>query len=312
MTYLQISATMVMANPKTNKELIVIAGPTAIGKTALSIEIAEMLKTEIISADSRQIYKELNIGTAVPSSDELKRIKHHFIQNISIYDYYNASKYEDDVNHLLEKLFRKYDKVILCGGSGMYIDAVCKGIDQLPEIDPALRSKIQLQYEHEGLESLLEELIKRDPASFNKIDLDNPKRVQKALEISIATGKPYSSFLTSPEKKRPYRIKKIALDMKREELYERINARVINMMERGLAEEAKLFYPYRKNNALNTVGYKEMFLHFDGQLSLDEAITKIQSNTRNYARKQLTWFRKDKNISWFHPEETDKIHTFLR
>jgi tRNA dimethylallyltransferase len=290
-----------------NKELIVIAGPTAVGKTKLSIAIARQLKTEIISADSRQIFKELTIGTAVPSSEELAEVKHHFIQTISIHEYYNASKYEDAVNLLLEELFLKYDRIILCGGSGLYIDAVCKGIDYLPEIDPHIRNKIQQQYEREGIESLLEDLLKLDPASFNKIDLDNPKRIQKALEISIITGKPYSSFLTSPEKKRNFSIRKIALDMNRENLYERINLRVIQMLENGLVDEALGLYPHRKINALNTVGYKELFQHFEGKLSLDEAIIKIQSNTRNYARKQLTWFRKDQKTKWYNPSDFDDI-----
>ncbi len=294
-----------------NKELIVIAGPTAVGKTALSIAIAKNLNTEIISADSRQIFKELKIGTAVPSPDELAEVKHHFIQSISIHDYYNASKYEDDVNLLLDELFLKYDRVILSGGSGLYIDAVCKGIDNLPAIDPIVRAKIQQQFDNDGIESLLEDLLKLDPDSFNKIDLDNPKRVQKALEISVITGKPYSSFLTSPEKKRSYTIKKIALDMQREELYNRINSRVLKMMENGLLEEAGELYPLRKINALNTVGYKELFEFFDKKTNLDDAVNKIQSNTRKYARKQLTWFRKDDKTKWFHPLEFEKITDYI-
>jgi tRNA dimethylallyltransferase len=301
----------VMTIQGNNKELIVISGPTAIGKTGLSISIAKKLNTEIISADSRQIYKELSIGTAVPSLEELAQVKHHFIQNISVHDSYNASKYEDDVNLLLNELFQQYDKIILCGGSGMYIDAVCKGIDLLPAIDPETRNRIQLQFEQEGIESLLEDLLKLDPASFNKIDLSNPKRIQKALEISVITGKPYSSFLTSPEKKRAYTVKRIALDMNREELYERINTRVEEMINKGLEQEALSLYPYRKINALNTVGYKELFESFEGKISLDEAITKIQSNTRNYARKQLTWFRKDESTKWFHPSDIEAIMEFI-
>lgn len=294
-----------------NKELIVIAGPTAIGKTDLSISIAKKLNTEIISADSRQIYKELKIGTATPSAEQLSQVKHHFIQCISIHGNYNASRYEEEVNLLLDDLFMEHDKVILCGGSGLYIDAVCKGIDDLPSIDPAVRNSIQQQFETEGIESLLEDLLKLDPDSFNKIDLSNPKRIQKALEISIITGKPYSSFLTSPQKKRNYTIRKIALDMDRELLYERINSRVLEMIKNGLAEEARSLYPYRKINALNTVGYKELFEHFDGKLSEYEAITNIQANTRRYARKQLTWFRKDKNTKWFHPSDFEGIMDYI-
>jgi len=301
----------VMKIPENKKELIVIAGPTGIGKTALSIDIAQKLNTEIISADSRQIYKELHIGTAVPTSDELKKVPHYFIQNISIHESYNASKYENEVNLLLENLFKKFDKVILCGGSGMYIDAVCKGIDLLPSIDPETRNRIQLQFETEGIESLLEDLLKLDPASFDKIDLSNPKRIQKALEVSIITGKPYSSFLTSPEKIRNYTIKKIALDMNRDMLYERINARVDAMVEEGLVEESRSLYPYKKINALNTVGYKELFEYFEGKISLEEAIISIKSNTRYYARKQLTWFRKDQKTKWFHPSESEEIMNYI-
>jgi tRNA dimethylallyltransferase len=303
--------TKIMTALLNNKELIVISGPTAIGKTSLSIEIAKKINTEIISADSRQIYKELTIGTAVPSDEELLQVKHHFIQCVSIYDYYNASRFEDDVNALLETLFLKMDRVILCGGSGLYIDAVCKGIDILPTIDPLIRNKIQQQFDNEGIESLLEDLLRLDPLSFDKIDLSNPKRIQKALEISIITGKPYSSFLTSPRKNRGYKIKKIALDINREELYSRINSRVNSMIDLGLIDEALSLYPQRKINALNTVGYKELFDYFEGSLTFEDAITKIKSNTRNYARKQLTWFRKDKNAKWFHPSEFGSIMDFI-
>jgi len=307
----QISVMKLMRSPQMNKELIVIAGPTAVGKTGLSIAIALKLKTEIISADSRQMYKELTIGTGIPSPEELAQVKHNFIHSISIYDYYNASKYENEVNLLLDKLFLDHDRVILCGGSGLYIDAVCKGIDSLPEIDSEIREKVQQQFENEGIESLRKDLLKLDPASYNKIDLNNYKRIQKALEISLITGKPYSSFLTSPKKKRTYNIKKIALDMNREELYRKINSRVNEMMENGLIEEAKSLYPHRKINALNTVGYKELFNFFEGKCNLEEAVTKIQSNTHNYARKQLTWFRKDQNYKWFHPSEYEKIMSFI-
>jgi tRNA dimethylallyltransferase len=298
------------AHPK-NRELIVIAGPTAVGKTSLSIAIAEKLGTEIISADSRQIYREMKIGTAVPSSLELSRVKHHFIQTVSIHDYYNASKYEDDVNLRLSELFRSHDRVVMCGGSGLYIDAVCKGIDLLPEIDPEVRQNVQKKLDSEGLESLLEDLLTLDPDSFSRIDLSNPKRVQKALEISIITGKPYSSFLTAPRKKRDYVIKKLAINMDREELYQRINSRVIKMMDEGLEAEARELYPYRSSNALNTVGYRELFSYFEGSVSLEDAVTAIQSNTRNYARKQLTWFRKDSETAWFHPSETEKILKYI-
>ncbi len=305
------SAKKTMAAATKNKELIVIEGPTAVGKTELSIRLAEKLGTEIISADSRQIYREMRIGTAVPSESELSRVKHHFIRTVSVHEYYNASRYEDEVNLLLSGLFQEKDKVILCGGSGLYIDAVLKGIDLLPEIDPEVRAKIQEQLDTYGLESLLEDLLRLDPDSFSRIDLSNPKRVQKALEISIITGKPYSSFLTSPKKERAYRVKKIALNRDREELYARINSRTGVMMEEGLLKEAEELYPHRRLNALNTVGYRELFAFMEGLTGLEQALTDIRSNTRNYARKQLTWFRKDPETAWFHPSDEKAIFEYI-
>lgn len=290
-----------------SKELIIIAGPTGIGKTKLGIILAERFNTEIVSADSRQIYKEMETGTAVPGKEDLKRVPHHFIQNKSIYDYYNASMYENEVLELLETLFLEHEKVVMVGGSGLYIDAVRSGIDELPGIDMDVRNKLFRQLEEEGLESLCRELEKLDPVSYAKIDLKNPKRVQKALEISIMTGKPYSSFLSSVKKNRDFKTKLIALDMDRKDLYERINTRVLEMIENGLVGEVESLIPNRHNNALNTVGYKEIFEYFDNSLTLEEAIEKIQANTRKYARKQLTWFRKDKEYNWFHPDDLDNI-----
>ncbi len=295
-----------------SKELIIIAGPTAIGKTGLSVELAEENKTEIISCDSRQMYKEMTVGTAVPSQELLERVSHHFIQVKSIREYYNASRYENDVLSLLDRLFKTYDKVIMTGGSGLYIDAVRFGIDELPEMDDEVRQQIQRQYEEEGIESLRHDLRKLDPLSYERIDLKNPKRIQKALEITLITGKPYSSFLTAPKKKRDFSFRLIALDRPREELYRNINHRVHEMISRGLTDEARRLYPYRQYNALNTVGYRELFDHFEGKMTLEEAITRIQANTRKYARKQLTWLKKDPDWQWFHPEEKDKIRTFAR
>ncbi len=289
------------------KELIVIAGPTGIGKTELSIELAKRLKTEIISADSRQIYREMSIGTAVPSPEQLQSVTHHFIQNKSIHEYYNASKYENEVIELLSVLFRKHRQIIMVGGSGMYIDAVRKGIDELPEIDMELRHSLFQRLEEKGLESLVKELKILDPVSYHKIDLKNPKRVQKALEISIMTGKPYSGFMKSPGKKRNFSTKLIALDMNREELYHRINQRVIKMIESGLVNEVKSLQEFRSVNALKTVGYKEIFEHLDNRSSLPEALERIQANSRKYARKQLTWFRKEKSYNWFHPDNIEEI-----
>ncbi len=294
-----------------NKYLVVIAGPTAVGKTGLSILLAEEFGCEIISADSRQIYKEMIIGTSTPDHYELAKVKHHFIRTVSIHDKYNASKFETDVLLTLENLFKKTNIQILTGGSGLYIDAVCKGIDDFPDTDPELRKDILKRLDHEGIESLRKELKILDPVSYEKTDLRNPKRIQKALEISLMTGKPYSSFLSGIKKERPFRIIKIGLDMERKELYRRINERTVRMMENGLADEAKNLFPWKHINALNTVGYKELFEHFDGRMNLNEAISKIQANTRKYARKQLTWLRKNNEYTWFHPEETGKIKNFI-
>jgi tRNA dimethylallyltransferase len=299
-----------MENRK-NKYLVIIAGPTAIGKTSTGISIAKHFGSPVISADSRQIFKELKIGTAVPSDEQLLAVRHYFVRNISIHDNYNASKYEFEVNQLLSELFEKHSVILLVGGSGLYIDAVCWGIDDLPEIDPEIRKKVQQQFENEGIESLRRDLKLLDPVSYQKVDLRNHKRIQKALEVTLMTGRPYSSFLTAPEKKRNYQIIRIALDMDRTELYNSINQRILSMMENGLENEARSVYPYRNINALNTVGYKELFLYFDGKISRDEAISTIQSNTRKYARKQITWFRKEQSYVWFHPSEINKIIGYI-
>ncbi len=287
--------------------LVIICGPTASGKTSLAIELAQYFGSEIISADSRQIYREMSIGTAVPFPEERKGVRHHFIQNKSVFDYYNAFMYETEVIHLLEDLFRRMNPVIMAGGSGLYIDAVCRGIDDIPTVEPAVRQEMKELYVREGLEGLRSLLKKMDPDYYKKADLRNPKRLLKALEISVQTGRPYSSFLTQPHKQRSFRILKAGLDLPREDLYDRINRRVDRMIEAGLTEEARRLYPHRDTNALNTVGYKELFDYFDKKISLDEAITRIKANTRKYARKQLTWFRKDPEIRWFRPEETEEI-----
>jgi tRNA dimethylallyltransferase len=285
------------------KTLLVLAGPTAVGKTNCGITLARHFNTEIISADSRQIYRECTIGTAVPTPEELSRVRHHFIQVISVRETYNASMYEMQVLEKLERLFEKHDLVLMVGGSGLYIDAVCFGIDDLPTIDPALRSQLLQRLEKEGLEVLTRELKKFDPLSYSQVDLKNHMRVLKALEVSMQTGKPYSSFLSSEKKKRPFQILRLALDIKREILYEKINQRVLEMMEAGLLEEARQLWPLRSFTAMKTVGYRELFRHLDGELSLNEAVDLIQRNTRKFARKQLTWFRKDKQYQWFSPEQ---------
>ncbi len=295
-----------------NRELIVIGGPTGVGKTEVAIALASILHTEIISADSRQIYREMTIGTAVPDKLQLETVVHHFIQNKSIHEYYNASKYEYEVLELLKSLFTKYEKVILVGGSGLYIDAVIKGIDDLPEYDPDIRMKLKKRIESEGLEKLQKELEILDPVSYRTIDLNNPKRLQKALEICLSTGKPYSEFLKRNPKKRNFSIKTLALNMDRTELYDRINQRVVNMIENNLVNEARKLLKYKELNPLNTVGYKEVFSYLEGQISLDRAIELIQNNSRRYARKQITWFRKNDQYKWFHPSEIDKMIQYIR
>lgn len=293
------------------KNLVVILGPTGIGKTDLSIDIAKNFNTEIISSDSRQVFKELKIGTAVPTDDQLKKVKHHFIGNISIYDYYNASMFEEEVLETLKDLFVNLDYVIMTGGSGMYINAVCDGIDYLPTIDKKLRDDLIEKHQEEGIESIRLQLKMLDPVSYTKIDLKNPKRMLKALEVTIQTGKPYSSFLMDTKKKRDFNIIKIGLQRDRDELYERINIRVDQMVEEGLVEEAKRFYKDRHLNSLNTVGYKELFDCFDGNISQEKAIELIKRNSRHYAKRQISWFSRDKEIVWFHPEKEEKIIEFI-
>lgn len=294
-----------------HKYLVVIAGPTAIGKTSLSIELAKDFNSCIVSADSRQVFKEMKIGTSVPSDEELNSVKHFFIQSVSIGEKYNASKYETEVLQLLKDSFKHYSLVFLTGGSGLYIDAVCRGIDNFPDTNQELRENLFKKLADEGIESLRRDLKLLDPLTYSRIDLNNPKRIQKALEISLMTGKPYSSFLSGTAKKRPFRVIRIGLDIPREQLYARINERTLKMMEDGFEEEARKLFPLRHNNSLNTVGYKEMFAYFEGRFSRLEAIEKIQANTRKYARKQLTWFRKHKEYTWFNPENKEGIKRFI-
>ncbi|MCD7971713.1 MAG: tRNA (adenosine(37)-N6)-dimethylallyltransferase MiaA [Candidatus Azobacteroides sp.] len=294
------------------KNLIILLGPTGTGKTALSLELAEELNSPIISCDSRQLYRQLKIGTAAPTEEELKRVTHYFIGTLDLHDYYNAARFEEEVIALLEKLYTDTDNILMTGGSMMYIDAVCKGIDDLPTVDPTLRQELLDTFEKEGLEPLRARLKMLDPKHYDRIDLKNPKRVLHALEICIMTGKPYSSLRTNPNKKRSFNIIKIGLKREREELYQRINTRVDDMMENGLSEEAKRVYEYRHLNSLNTVGYKELFMHFDGKYTLEEAVEKIKQNTRIYSRKQMTWFKRDPDIQWFYPDQKEEIKTFIR
>lgn len=294
-----------------DKYLIIILGPTGIGKTNLSIDIAKHFDTEIVSSDSRQIYKELKIGTAVPSNEQLRAVNHHFIGNKSIFDYYNVSMYEIEVNYFLEEFYKNNSIALLVGGSGMYIDAVCYGIDDLPSIDFEIRNHLQQKFENEGIESLRFELKRLDPEHYKKVDLKNPKRILKALEICLQTGKSYTSFLTNPKKHRIFKTIKIGLNRNREELHNIINQRVDTMISEGLVKEAKQFYEHKNLNSLNTVGYKEFFAHFAGEYDLNTAIELLKRNTRRYARRQLTWFNKDKEINWFEPNNKSEIINFI-
>jgi tRNA dimethylallyltransferase len=293
------------------KTLIVLIGPTGVGKTALSLRIAEALNACIVSADSRQLYADLKIGTAAPTEEQMQQATHYMVGTLKLTDYYSAAQYETEVMALLDKLFLERDNVVLTGGSMMYIDAVCKGIDDIPTVDAETRQFVMQKYENEGLEQLTSELKLLDPEYYNIVDLKNPKRVMHALEICYMTGKTYTSFRTSTTKERPFRIIKIGLRREREELYERINRRVDQMVSDGLVEEARRVYPHRHLNSLNTVGYKELFAHFDGDCTLEFAIEKIKQNSRIYSRKQMTWYRRDESIRWFHPDEVQEIMAYV-
>jgi tRNA dimethylallyltransferase len=313
--------------------LIVILGPTGVGKTDLCLHIAKHYNMPIINADSRQIFCDIKIGTAAPTKEQQSIVKHYFVGNHQITDYYSASMFELDVMSLLHQFFscteisniqhdtdinytnylsaKSHDKILMAGGSMMYIDAVCNGIDDIPTIDKTTRSLLKQRYEEEGLEQLCEELRIKDPEYYKIVDHKNPKRVIHALEICLMTGKTYTSFRKNEHKKRPFNIIKIGLNRDREELYKRINQRVLSMIDQGLLEEAKKVYPLKGINALNTVGYKELFEHFDGKCTLEEAIFRIQCDTRKYCRKQLTWFRRDKQIRWFHPDKIEEIIKYI-
>ena len=287
--------------------LVVLIGPTAVGKTATSFAIAEHFGCPIISADSRQMYRGMEIGTAMPTKEELALHKHYFVGQLEPGDYYSAARYETNVLELLESEFPQHPTMLLTGGSMMYIDAVCYGIDDIPTVDEETRAMVIDKYNKEGLESLATELRLLDPEYYNEADIKNPKRVMHALEICYMTGKKYSSFRTRTKKQRPFNIIKIGLRRDREELYERINRRVDMMIEQGLVEEVKQFAHLKEHNSLNTVGYKEIFKYLDGEWTLDFAIEKIKQNTRIYSRKQVTWYQKDEEITWFHPDDIKGI-----
>lgn len=293
------------------KTLIVITGPTAVGKTALCLDIAKHFDIPIINADSRQIFRELKIGTARPTEEQMQEVKHYFVGILGLEDYYSASLFEQQVLELLDQQFQTHDYALMAGGSMMYIDAVCDGIDDIPTIDDATRDLMKKRLAEEGLEKLCEELKILDPDYYDIVDRQNPRRVVHALEICTMTGKPYTSFRKREKRERPFRIIKIGLNRPREELYERINRRVDQMMAEGLLDEVQSLYPRRSLNALNTVGYKELFDYIDGRWPLEEAVERIKGNTRRYARKQLTWYKKDEQIRWFHPDDKETIINYI-
>lgn len=299
------------------KTLFVILGPTGVGKTELCLAIAKHLKTPIINADSRQIFAELPIGTCAPTPEQQAIVKHYFVGNHQLHDYYSAAKYEQDALSLISRLFNgeedgiEHDTALLSGGSMMYIDAVCKGIDEIPTVDNNTRELMKQRLTSEGLEALVEELKQLDPEHWSIVDRNNPRRVVHALEICHMTGKTYTSFRTNSIKQRPFNIVKIGLNRPRDILYDRINQRVLTMMEQGLENEARKVYPLRHLNSLNTVGYKELFAYFDGLIPQEEAIRQIQSNTRQYMRKQLTWYKKDESVTWFEPDNIEDILKYI-
>jgi len=292
--------------------LVVITGPTAVGKTGIAIHLARHFQTEILSADSRQFFRELKIGTAAPSPEELKAVPHHFIGHLSIHEPYNVSRFETDALTKLTTLFALHDLVLLTGGSGLYINALCHGIDLLPDPDPELRQKLKNILLHSGIGALQQQLHDLDPDYFQQMDQSNPTRLIRALEVTLTTGIPYSSLRTHTPKPRPFTIVKIGLELPRPVLNERINHRVDQMLEAGLLREAESLYPYRHLNALNSVGYKELFDYFEGKYSFETAVEKIKTHTRRYAKRQMTWFRNDPSIAWYHPEQLPEIISNLQ
>lgn len=293
------------------KTLIVVLGPTGVGKTALCLNLAQRYGAHIISADSRQMFAELPIGTAAATHKEQLLVPHHFVGNLKLDQYYNAACFETDALNLLDSLFQSNDVAVMTGGSMMYIDAVCHGIDDIPTVDDNTRLHVKQMLDEQGLDALVQKLKQLDPEHYDFVDKQNPRRVCHALEICLMTGNTYTSYRKKVRKQRPFNILKIGLNRERDVMYERINQRVLQMIDKGLEEEARRVYPLRGLNSLNTVGYKELFAYFDGNIPREEAIRQIQSNTRRYMRKQLTWFKKDTEITWFDPNDTEKITNFI-
>jgi len=296
---------------KNTKKIIIIVGPTAIGKTALSIELANALNTEIISCDSRQFYKELKIGSAPPNAKELAAAKHHFIQHLSVTEDYNAGEFEMNAIAKTKELHKTKDTIIVVGGSGLYVDAICKGFDKIPEISEEIRTKLNSKLKEKGIVWLQDEVKKVDPNFYTLCDQQNPQRLLRALEIFTATGKTFSSYKSATPKERPFEIIKIGLTTEREILYKRINTRVDKMLENGLLEEVESLIPFQQKNALQTVGYKEIFAFYNNECTLEKAVENIKQNTRRFAKRQITWFRKDKNTKWFEPDQISDIKMFI-
>ncbi len=300
------------ADQKKQKHLVVVVGPTAVGKTDLCVNLALHYKTEILSADSRQFYREMTIGTAKPLPEEQKGIPHHFVDSHSITEEYNAGAYEQDALKLLDQLFEKHDLVIVTGGSGLYVRALCQGMDEMPETNPEIRVQLTQTLENEGIAPLLEQLQRLDPVYYSQVDKANPQRVVRALEVILSSGQPYSSFRKNETAERPFNIIKIGLNRDRQELYNRIDARMDIMLEQGLLQEAEQLYPYRAHNALQTVGYKELFDYKEGKYDWAEAVRLLKRNSRRYAKRQLTWFTKHPDeYTWFHPQQFREIVTFI-
>lgn len=295
-----------------SKTLVVILGATGTGKTSLSINLAKHFNTHIISADSRQLFKEMPIGSAAPDSNQLNEVKHYFVASHSVHEYYNAGRYEEDVLKILEELYLSKDIAIMCGGSGMYIDAVCRGIDYMPEYNKTIRDELTAEYDAKGIDALLEELKKVDTKYYHEVDKNNVQRILRGLEVFRLTGKSYSEYRLQNHKERPFNILKIGLHLDRELLYDRINSRVDSMIQDGLEEEAKSLYPFRHLTPLKTIGYREWFEYFDGNISREKAIELIKRNTRHYARRQITWFKRYNDINWFEPKFYEKISLFIK
>jgi tRNA dimethylallyltransferase len=294
-----------------NKTLIVLVGPTAVGKTRIAIQLAQHFDTLIISADSRQFYRELKIGTAAPDQQELAMAPHYFVGHLSIRDYYNVSRFENDVLAFVDKAFASNNPLIMTGGSGLYVDAVTKGIDELPDPDPGLRKEIEQWHSEKGIHYLQQKLQELDPDYYAAVDRNNPSRLKRAIEICLSTGKTYSSLRTNTSRKRYFDVIKIGLNLPRHELFERIGQRTDEMISSGLVQEVESLATHRKLNALNTVGYKEIFQYLDGKMTLERAVEKIKTNTRRYAKRQLTWFKRDEEITWFSPKNPEAIISFI-